>query len=155
MFRRLRSWILLRILPNTANQIIVIGSLSHHILVERRPNFLGLGSGRRCRPGAFVSEARDFMFYKPHLVLIPGLAICVLVIGINLLSDWHPHDVTDTGTDPMAGEIETASQILSTGFDPHGGRRPARQRRLHFDVARADLRHRRRIGCGSRSRRRR
>lgn len=93
-----RSWILLReILPNIANQIIVIGSLEMAIaiLVEAALSFLGLG----IRPpmsswGILVSEARDFMFYKPHLVLIPGLAICILVIGINLLGDGI-RDVTE------------------------------------------------------------
>ncbi|MBV5263689.1 ABC transporter permease [Pinisolibacter sp. B13] len=93
-----KSWILLReILPNIANQIIVIGSLEMAIaiLVEAALSFLGLG----IRPpmsswGILVSEARDFMFYKPHLVLIPGLAICILVIGINLLGDGI-RDVTE------------------------------------------------------------
>lgn len=93
-----KSWILLReILPNIANQIIVIGSLEMAIaiLVEAALSFLGLG----IRPpmsswGILVSEARDFMFYKPHLVLIPGLAICILVVGINLLGDGI-RDVTE------------------------------------------------------------
>lgn len=93
-----RSWILFReILPNITNQLIVIGSLEMGIaiLVEAALSFLGLGI-QPPRPswGILVSEGRDFMFFKPYLVLIPGLAICILVTGINLLGDGI-RDVTE------------------------------------------------------------
>lgn len=91
-------WILFReILPNITNQLIVIGSLEMGIaiLVEAALSFLGLGI-QPPRPswGILVSEGRDFMFFKPYLVLIPGLAICILVTGINLLGDGV-RDVTE------------------------------------------------------------
>jgi peptide/nickel transport system permease protein len=34
-----------------------------------------------------VSEGRAFMFFKPYLIVIPGTAIFLLVIAINLLGD--------------------------------------------------------------------
>jgi peptide/nickel transport system permease protein len=78
------------ILPNVLNQIIVIASLEMAvaILVEAALSFLGLG----IRPptpswGLMISEGRNFMFFQPYLVSIPGIAILVLVIGINMLGD--------------------------------------------------------------------
>ncbi len=78
------------ILPNVMNHIIVIASLemASAILVEAALSFLGLG----IRPptpswGLMVSEGRNFMFFQPYLVAIPGIAIFVLVIAINMLGD--------------------------------------------------------------------
>ncbi|HEV8016245.1 MAG TPA: ABC transporter permease [Stellaceae bacterium] len=78
------------VLPNVLNHIIVIASLEMAvaILVEAALSFLGLG----IRPptpswGLMVSEGRNFMFFQPYLVAIPGIAIFVLVIAINMLGD--------------------------------------------------------------------
>ena len=93
-----RGWILFReILPNIANQIIVIGSLEMGIaiLIEAALSFLGLGIQPPTPSwGILVSEARDTMFFKPHLIVAPGLAICILVVGINLLGDGI-RDITE------------------------------------------------------------
>ncbi|MCZ4291597.1 ABC transporter permease [Hoeflea alexandrii] len=93
-----KAWILFReILPNISNQIIVIGSLEMGIaiLIEAALSFLGLGIQPPTPSwGILVSEARDTMFFKPHLIVIPGLAICILVIGINLLGDGI-RDITE------------------------------------------------------------
>jgi peptide/nickel transport system permease protein len=82
--------ILGEILPNVMNHIIVIASLemASAILVEAALSFLGLG----IRPptpswGLMISEGRNFMFFQPYLVAIPGVAIFVLVIAINMLGD--------------------------------------------------------------------
>jgi len=93
-----RGWILFReILPNITSQIIVIGSLEMGIaiLIEAALSFLGLGIQPPTPSwGILVAEARDTMFFKPHLIVAPGLAICILVVGINLLGDGI-RDVTE------------------------------------------------------------
>ncbi len=78
------------ILPNLTNQIIVVASLDMAIiiLIEAALSFLGLG----VRPptpswGLMVAEARAVMFFKPHLIMIPGAAIFLLVIAINMAGD--------------------------------------------------------------------
>jgi peptide/nickel transport system permease protein len=78
------------ILPNVLNHIIVIASLEMAVavLVEAALSFLGLG----IRPptpswGLMISEGRNFMFFQPYLVYVPGCAILVLVIGINMFGD--------------------------------------------------------------------
>jgi peptide/nickel transport system permease protein len=78
------------VLPNVLNHIIVIASLEMAvaILVEAALSFLGLG----IRPptpswGLMISEGRNFMFFQPYLVAVPGIAILVLVVAINMLGD--------------------------------------------------------------------
>ena len=34
-----------------------------------------------------IAEARDYMFFQPWVIMIPGIALFVLVLGINLLGD--------------------------------------------------------------------
>jgi len=76
------------ILPNLVGPLVVIGTLEmgHAILLEAAFSFLGLG----IRPpdaswGLMIAEAKDFVFFEPWLVNIPGIAIFVLIAGINLL----------------------------------------------------------------------
>jgi len=78
------------ILPNVTNQIIVVASLeiATIILIEAALSFLGLG----VRPptpswGLMVAEGRSFLFFKPYLVAIPGIAILLLVVAINMAGD--------------------------------------------------------------------
>jgi len=82
--------ILGEVLPNVANHIIVIASLEMAvaILVEAALSFLGLG----IRPptpswGLMIAEGRNFMFFQPYLVAVPGIAILILVVAINMLGD--------------------------------------------------------------------
>ena len=37
--------------------------------------------------GLMIAEAKDYMFFSPWLIVIPGVALFVLVLGINLLGD--------------------------------------------------------------------
>jgi peptide/nickel transport system permease protein len=78
------------IVPNVLNQIIVIASLEMAlaILVEAVLSFLGLGVQPPTPSwGLMVSEGRSFMFFKPYLIVIPGLAIFFLVVAINMMGD--------------------------------------------------------------------
>jgi len=83
--------ILLReILPNLAGPVTVVATLemANAILLEAALSFLGLGVQP---PGAswglMIAEAKDFVFFEPWLINIPGLALFALVMGINLLGD--------------------------------------------------------------------
>ncbi len=78
------------VLPNVMNQIIVIASreMALAILVEAVLSFLGLGIQPPTPSwGLMVSEGRSYMFFKPYLIVIPGMAIFVLVIAINMMGD--------------------------------------------------------------------
>ena len=83
--------ILLReVLPNIAPALAVVATLeaSLAILLEAVLSFLGLGVPPPLPSwGLMIAEGRDYMFFSPWLITIPGLALMVLVLGINLLGD--------------------------------------------------------------------
>lgn len=82
--------ILSEILPNLSNQIIVVVSLemAAAIIVEAGLSFLGLGIQPPMPSwGLMISESRTLMFANPRLIVLPGMAIFILVIAINLLGD--------------------------------------------------------------------
>ncbi len=85
------SYILFReILPNAWPPLIVEASLrvTYAILLGSALSFLGLGAQPPSSDwGLMISEARSFLDRAPWIALAPGLAMCLLVIGINLLGD--------------------------------------------------------------------
>jgi len=51
-------------------------------------SFLGLGVQPPSPEwGAMLSNARAYMITAPHVAMMPGLAIAVVVLGFNLLGD--------------------------------------------------------------------
>ena len=85
------SYILVReILPNIGNHLIVVATLemAHAIILEAALSFLGLGVQPPIPSwGLMISEGREFMFFKAWLITIPGVALFLLVLSINLLGD--------------------------------------------------------------------
>lgn len=84
-------WILWHeVRPNVMPQILVVATLemAMAILSEASLSFLGLGIQPPTPSwGIMIAEARNFLFAKPYLVWMPGLAIFALVLAINLLGD--------------------------------------------------------------------
>jgi peptide/nickel transport system permease protein len=77
-------------LPNLLGSLIVVGTfeMAHAILLEAALSFLGLGVQPPLPSwGLMVSEARQSLLFDPWLIMIPGAAIFVLVLAINLLGD--------------------------------------------------------------------
>ncbi|MEW5421969.1 ABC transporter permease [Amorphus sp. 3PC139-8] len=86
------------LLPNLFSHIIVMMSMEMAlaIVVEAALSFLGLGVQPPTPSwGLMIAEGRQFLFFKPSLIVLPGLAIFVLVIAINLFGDGI-RDVTAT-----------------------------------------------------------
>jgi peptide/nickel transport system permease protein len=85
------SYILFReILPNAWPPLVVEASLrvTYAILLGSALSFLGLGTQPPSSDwGLMISEARSFIDRAPWIALAPGFAMCLLVIGINLLGD--------------------------------------------------------------------
>jgi peptide/nickel transport system permease protein len=79
------------ILPNILAPIIIIFSLSvpGTILAEAGLSFLGFG----IRPptptwgGMLSGDARTYMFQAPWMAFFPGLALSLLVYGVNMFGD--------------------------------------------------------------------
>jgi peptide/nickel transport system permease protein len=79
------------ILPNSFAPIIVIASftLADTILAEAGLSFLGLGLNPRIPTwGQMLADGRDYLQTNWWIALIPGLAISLTVLGINLFGDW-------------------------------------------------------------------
>lgn len=86
-----RSHILLReVLPNILSPLAVVATLEMAlaILLEAALSFLGLGVPPPLPSwGLMIAEAKDYMFFSPWVIMVPGLALALLVFGINLLGD--------------------------------------------------------------------
>ena len=78
------------IMPNIANSLIIVATIemAHAIILEAALSFLGLGV-QPPEPswGLMIAEGKNFMFFDPWLVGIPGTALFVLILAINLLGD--------------------------------------------------------------------
>ncbi len=76
--------------PNVVNHLIVVATLemAHAILLEAALSFLGLGVQPPTPSwGLMISEAKGLMFFDPWLISIPGVALFLLVLAINMLGD--------------------------------------------------------------------
>ncbi|TCT05440.1 peptide/nickel transport system permease protein [Tepidamorphus gemmatus] len=78
------------ILPNIGNVLIVQATIQFAlaILGEAALSYLGLGT-RPPQPswGRMLNEAQTMAAIAPHLVIFPGLAIVLTVLGLNLFGD--------------------------------------------------------------------
>ncbi len=78
------------VLPNVAGVLIVQCTIQFAlaILAEAGLSYVGLGT-RPPAPswGRMLAEAQTMVYLAPHLVVFPGLAISLTVLGLNLLGD--------------------------------------------------------------------
>jgi peptide/nickel transport system permease protein len=79
-----------RILPNSLTPIIVQGTLGigGAVLEIAALTFVGVaGSLDVAEWGSMISVESQQLFNAPHVILVPGLAITLTVLGFNLLGD--------------------------------------------------------------------
>jgi peptide/nickel transport system permease protein len=84
------SIILRHVLPNCLSPVIVQGSFvfAAAVLTEAALSFLGVGVPPYIPSwGNILSEGRLYLQQAPWLVLYPGAAIMVTILGLNLLGD--------------------------------------------------------------------
>jgi len=78
------------ILPNVMNLLIVQGTIqfSLGILAEAGLSYVGLGAQPPTPSwGRMLADAQTMVSFAPHLALIPGVAIILTVLGLNLMGD--------------------------------------------------------------------
>ena len=83
--------ILRHIFPNIVSPLTVIATLevAKVVLMEASLSYLGMGTPISVPTwGRMLSESRDFMQTAPWLAVLPGLMVCLLVLGVNLFGDW-------------------------------------------------------------------
>jgi peptide/nickel transport system permease protein len=76
--------------PNTLPPILVQSTLfmAQAIILEASLSFLGLGQQPPAASwGSMLNTAKNFMEQAPWMSVSPGIAICLVVLGFNLLGD--------------------------------------------------------------------
>jgi peptide/nickel transport system permease protein len=78
------------ILPNIMNNLIVVATfeVANAILLEAALSFLGLGVQPPTPSwGLMIAEGRDYLLFDPWVIVIPGIALSLLVLSVNMLGD--------------------------------------------------------------------
>jgi ABC-type dipeptide/oligopeptide/nickel transport system permease subunit len=91
------------VLPNCSAPLLVQGSLNiaFAMLAEASLSFLGLGAQPPTPSwGLMINNGSGFMQSAPWIIIFPGIAIAVTVIGFNLLGDGL-RDVLDPKVDSI------------------------------------------------------
>ena len=93
--------ILLRhVVPNTFSPLLVYGAVftARAIMLEAALSFLGLGAQPPIASwGNMISEGRNYLRLAPHIITMPGIALALTVLAVNLLADAL-RDAFDTRT---------------------------------------------------------
>ncbi|MBV8913713.1 MAG: ABC transporter permease [Acetobacteraceae bacterium] len=79
------------ILPNVSTAAIVVATLelARVVILESSLSFLGLGvQPPMASWGRMLAEGRSYVSTAWWLTAFPGIAIILVVLGINLLGDW-------------------------------------------------------------------
>ena len=87
------------VLPNVLPQLVVVATVeaASAILLEAALSFLGLGVQPPLPSwGLMIAEAKSYMFFSFWLIAIPGTALAILVLAINMVGDGI-RDVTAVG----------------------------------------------------------
>lgn len=79
------------IFPNIITPLIVIGTLqvARFIIAEASISFLGFGvQPPTAAWGSMVSEGLDYIFSAWWLITLPGLALALVALAVNITGDW-------------------------------------------------------------------
>ncbi len=115
-----RALLLRHILPNIIPPVVILATLDlgKLILAISTLSFLGLGAQPPTPEwGAMINEARPFMQTVPRLMVAPGAAIAIAVLGFNLLGDG-----LRDALDPRSLSSLVANQAYSCRLVPQGGK---------------------------------
>ncbi len=91
------------VLPNATTPILVLGTIqiAAIILLESSLSFLGF-SGTTLSWGFDISQGRSYLATAWWIATVPGIAIVLAVIGVNLVGDWL-RDALDPGIEGEGG----------------------------------------------------
>lgn len=95
-----RNIILRHILPNLLGPVIVLMTLNvaNNILLEASLTFLGLGVDPTIPSwGGMLAEGRTYLQTAWWITVVPGMAILLTVLALNLMGDWLRDLLDPTG----------------------------------------------------------
>jgi peptide/nickel transport system permease protein len=79
------------LLPNCLSALAVWATLrfGQVILLGSALSFLGLGAQPpTAELGAMASQGREFLFFAPHIAVVPSIGIFLIVLAFNVLGDF-------------------------------------------------------------------
>lgn len=82
------------VFPNLTAQLTVIASFAtaNIVLIEAALSFLGLGVPPPTPSlGGMIADGQAYLVSNPWLCVIPGVAILLMVVGVNLLGEFLRH----------------------------------------------------------------
>lgn len=90
------------ILPNIIGPILVIATfgVASAILIESSLSFLGIGTQPPTPSwGTMLSSGKEYIWVAPWVMIYPGVAIVLTILGLNLMGDGvrdylDPHNIT-------------------------------------------------------------
>lgn len=85
-----RRLLLRHVMPGVVSPVLVLATLEmgQLVLALSGLSFLGLGAQPPTPEwGAMLNDGRTYFLTAPHLMLYPGIAITLAVLGLNLLGD--------------------------------------------------------------------
>jgi peptide/nickel transport system permease protein len=77
------------VLPNALPPVVTIAAVivSASILIEAALSFLGLGDPNVATWGGMIAEGRSVLRTAPYLSVIPGFAVVIAVVAVNLVGE--------------------------------------------------------------------
>lgn len=103
--------IMRHILPNLVSPLLTLGILefARIVLAEAALSFLGLGIQPPATSwGLDVANGKDYLYIAWWLVTLPGLAIAITVLAINLVASW-----ARVSSDPQEREKRFARAVAA------------------------------------------
>jgi peptide/nickel transport system permease protein len=82
--------ILRHVIPNTVGSTLIMSSyyVAYTVIAEAGLSFIGMGAQPPTPSlGQMISSGRDYLYVDPWMAIVPGVAIALIVLGLNTLGD--------------------------------------------------------------------
>ena len=88
---RRRQVVRLHVLPHLSRPLVVYGTLDlgYKLIAMASLSFIGLGTQPPSPDwGNMLAEGRDVLTQAPQVVVVPGIAVALCVLSLNVVGDW-------------------------------------------------------------------
>lgn len=82
--------ILRHVIPNTVGSTLIMSSyyVAYTVIAEAGLSFIGMGAQPPTPSlGQMISSGRDYLYVDAWMAIVPGVAIALIVLGLNTLGD--------------------------------------------------------------------
>ena len=82
--------ILRHVIPNTVGSTLIMSSyyIAYTVIAEAGLSFIGMGAQPPTPSlGQMIASGRDYLYVDSWMAVVPGVAIALIVLGLNTLGD--------------------------------------------------------------------